>query len=121
MGFEDTQSNLERMLSNLEEEVGDTSLIKQQHNKQNTSKMEDVDKLLGELSGVFKKSIKTSPEKKKILPNRPLDLQNLNSIADEKLNKTFSTEEEKANNKVRKSHVLVVDDDIRILKMVQKS
>lgn len=120
MGFDDTQSKLEKMLSNLEEEVGDTSLIKQQHSKQNTDKVEDVDKLLGELSGVFKKSMKASPDEQKTSKNKPLDVQDLSDISDEKLKKLFPTEEENADNKVNKPHVLVVDDDIKVLKMLQE-
>lgn len=110
------QSELEKMLGDLKDEVGDTSIVKQPHSKKEIQKEEDVDRLLGELSSMFKQNTK---EKSKPHKKKEATAETLSSISDEKLKKLFPPEKEEKDNK-KKAHILVVDDDIRVLKMVQE-
>lgn len=114
MGFRDAQSELEAMLGNLQKEIGDTSAGKPPAKE--TAKTEDVASLLGEVSTLFRQDAKnnTKASKKKMA-----NTETLGSISDEKMKRLFPSMEEVAG-KVGKSHVLVVDDDIRVLKMVQE-
>lgn len=119
MGFINAQSELEKMLSDLQEEVGDDSTEKWEHTTtEEPAKTESISSLLGDLPTLFRKNKHNngnSTTKKKAPAT-----ETLNSISDEKLKKLFPPDEERSSIRGEKLHVLVVDDDIRVLKLVQE-
>lgn len=121
MGLGDMQQELEHMLDDLQEEIGEDELEKirkeqQPKEKKESKKDVDVDDLLRGLPDLI-----TREKRKKemgIQPAWEMPQQQTEQVKSPE--KVVSPIKLKPKKQERRPHVLIVDDDIRILKMIKE-
>jgi CheY-like chemotaxis protein len=135
MGLMNMESNLENMLNSMKEELGEETEKKEKQVSKEKQENVDLDELLKSIPELMTK------EKKKqsaVLEKKPLETKTADkgvskkAISKEKVREQISElsvedmfdieklKEKKQEKMKQKKHILIVDDDIRVLKMMKE-